>query len=64
MQKKISKIDEAGPVPMEEVINASSTISKISGLSAQIDELKKTIIDIIENSPDNSLHSNELKKIF
>jgi hypothetical protein len=64
MQKKISKIDEAGPVSMEEVINASSTISKISGLSAQIDELKKTIIDIIENSPDNSLHSNELKKIF
>jgi hypothetical protein len=64
MQKKISKTDQAQPVSMEEVIKASSAISKISGLSAQMDEFKKTIIDIIENSPDNSLHSNELKKIF
>lgn len=64
MQKKVTTVDKAEPVSMNDFIKASSTISKISGLSVQIEEFKKTIMDVVENSPYNSLHSNELKKIF
>jgi hypothetical protein len=63
MQKDKTK-DLAEPVSMQEINNANSAISKISGLSAQIDQFKKSILFVIENSPENSLHSNELKKIF
>jgi len=64
MQKKIDKADLAGPVSTEDFSQASSTISKISGLSNQMDEFKKAVLHLIENSSDNALHSKELKKIF
>lgn len=64
MQKKIDKENKSDFLYMNEANEAASAISEISGLSDQMDEFKKAILYVIENSPDDSLHSNELKKIF
>jgi hypothetical protein len=64
MQKKINNESQIDAVCMQDVNKAASTISKMSGLSNQIEEFKKAVLYVIENSPDDSLHSNELKKIF
>ena len=63
MQKDKTR-DIAKPVTMKEVNELKSTIANMSGLSSQIDNFKKSILFVIENSPENALHSNELKKMF
>lgn len=63
MQKDKTR-DIAETVSMEEVNDLASNMTKMSGLSSQIENFKKSILFVIENSPENALHSNELKKIF
>ena len=64
MQKKINNEYQIDSTCGQDINEAASTISKISGLSNQMDEFKKAVLHLIENSPDNALHSKELKKIF
>jgi len=64
MQKKINNEYHIDSECMKDANEAASAISKISGLSSQMNEFKKAVQQLIENSPDGSLHGNELKKIF
>lgn len=64
MQKKTNKQSQADSIHINSPSEAIGDISKISELSDQMDEFKKAVLYVIENSPDDSLHNDELKKIF
>jgi hypothetical protein len=67
MQKKTNKEHQPDPIYINGIGGRSEAfvdVSKISELSDQMEEFKKAVLYVIENSPDDSLHNEELKKIF
>jgi hypothetical protein len=57
-----NKTGMARSVPMDGISIAAASIANVSGLSTQLDLLKKTIEEVIKNAEDNDRAANILKE--